>query len=89
MSAPSLATPEQQSAWRDVVTKAWADDKFRQRLIDDPNGVLQEANLPLPPGVNFVVVENEPSRVHLVLPARPEGALEVSELHLSDYDPGF
>jgi hypothetical protein len=89
MSASTLATPDQQSAWRDVVTKAWTDDKYKQRLIDDPNSVLQEANLPLPEGVNFVVVENEPSRVHLVLPARPEGGLDVTQLHLSDYDPGF
>lgn len=89
MSAPALTTPEQQSAWRDVVTKAWSDDAFKERLIDDPNGVLQEANLEPPEGVHFVVVENDPNRVHLVLPARPESGLEVSELHVSDYDPGF
>lgn len=89
MSAPSLATAEQQSAWRDVVTKAWSDEKFKARLVDSPNEVLKEAGLSLPQGVNAVVVENEPSRVHLVLPARPDGELKVSELHLSDYDPGF
>jgi hypothetical protein len=89
MTAPTLATAEQQAAWRDIVAKAWTDEKFKQRLVDDPNGVLAEAGLPLPGGVNFVVVENEPERVHLVLPSRPDGELNVSKLQLSDYDPGF
>jgi len=38
-----------------------------------------------------VVVENEPQRVYLVLPTRPEDELAVREMKNveSDYDPGF
>lgn len=82
-------TPETQNAWRGVIAKAWTDDQYKRRLIDDPNAVLQSAGLPLPQGVHFVVVENEPDRVHLVLPAKPSGDVSIEELHESDYDPGF
>ncbi len=75
--------------WRKIVTRAWTDEKFRQALIDDPNRVLAEHGIPAKPGVHFVVVENEPSRVHLVLPAKPDAAESVTEANaeaMSWYD---
>lgn len=66
------ATSELQAVWRNIVARAWSDATFKQRLLDNPNDVMREAGVPLLDGVNFVVVENEPSRVHLVLPVRPE-----------------
>ncbi len=65
--------------WRSIVTRAWSDERFRQALIDDPNKVLTEHGVPAKPGVHFVVVENEPNRVHLVLPAKPDAAQSVKE----------
>lgn len=82
-------TPETQAGWRSIVARAWSDEDFKQRLVDDPNAVLTEEGLPVPQGVNFVVVENEAQRVHLVLPAKPGGDVSVSQLSDSDYDPGF
>lgn len=78
------ATSELQAVWRSVVARAWSDDAFKQRLLDNPNDVMRESGLALPNGVSFVVVENEPSRVHLVLPVRPE--FQTSELRSSDAD---
>ncbi|MBM3464317.1 MAG: NHLP leader peptide family natural product precursor [Armatimonadetes bacterium] len=62
--------------WRKIIERSWADDQFRQDLLDNPNKVLAEAGFEIPGGVNFVVVENEPGRLHLVLPARPDARLE-------------
>lgn len=86
----SAINPERESAWRDIVTQAWKDEGFKQRLVDDPKKVLAEKGLDIPEGVNIVVVENESDRVHLVLPARP-GNISVQGMPLteSDYDPGF
>ena len=90
-TAQTAMTPESQTAFRKIVAKAWADEQFKQNLIDNPNKALAAEGLAIPAGVNFVVVENEPQRVYLVLPARPESDLSVKEMqHLeSDYDPGF
>lgn len=75
--------------WRKIVTRAWTDEKFRQALIDNPDRVLAEHGISGKPGVHFVVVENEPNRVHLVLPAKPDAAGSVTEANaeaMSWYD---
>jgi len=41
-------TPESQTAWRGIVAKAWADEKFKSRLMDNPNKALAEAGLSIP-----------------------------------------
>lgn len=82
-------TPETQAAWRGIIAQAWNDEGFKSRLMDDPGSVLRGAGVAVPEGVHFVVVENEPNRVHLVLPAKPTGDVSISAAPESDYDPGF
>ena len=90
-TAKTAMTPDVQTAWRGIVANAWADEQFKQRLIDNPNQALADAGVSVPAGVHFVVVENEADRVHLVLPAQPSGNASVQQMqHIeSDYDPGF
>lgn len=85
-------TPEMEKTWREIVAKCWTDNRFKQSLMDNPNKVIADAGIQVPGGVNFVVVENEPGRIHLVLPAAPAGDTSVSPMDqgaVSDYDPGF
>ncbi|MCB9759074.1 MAG: NHLP leader peptide family natural product precursor [Alphaproteobacteria bacterium] len=80
------------AAWQRITERAWADPRFKQSLLDDPNHVLAAHGFPVPAGVNFVVVEDEPTRAHLVLPPPPSAELSISPLDrdaLADYDPGF
>jgi hypothetical protein len=89
MSAEEVANL---AVWDRAVLRSWHDAEFRQKLIDDPNGVLTELGFKTPPGVRFVVVENSGDRRHLVLPAPPSGDVSVQPLDTSplhDYDPGF
>jgi hypothetical protein len=58
--------------WRAMVERSWSDPAYRRKLIDDPDATLAEAGIEVPPGVHFVVVENEVDRLHLVLPAHPD-----------------
>ena len=79
------------AAWDRCVVRAWKDEEFRQKLIDNPNATLAEMGFSVPKGVQFVVVDNTHERRHLVLPA-PSGDVSVKEPStrpLSDYDPGF
>jgi len=82
-------TQEIQDSWRNIVARAWSDDEFKRKLIEDPQAVLADAGLPVSQDVNYVVVENEPQCVHLVLPARPGGDVSIRHTTASDYDPGF
>ena len=85
-------SPEIEQKWKQVIAKCWEDARFKQSLIDDPNAVLAAEGVEVPAGVNFVVVENEADRMHLVLPAAPGSDLSVEAMDraaVSDYDPGF
>jgi hypothetical protein len=57
---------------QDVIGRAVEDDRFRQELKDDPRAVLLRAELGIPEGVEIEIHENEPNRIHLVLPSRPQ-----------------
>jgi hypothetical protein len=67
-----------QDAWRHIVARAWSDPHFKAELLREPDQVLARAGIPCPEGAHFVVVENDPTQLHLVLPAAPaeEAAME-------------
>jgi hypothetical protein len=55
-----------------VIARAWTDEGFKDRLIADPITSLRAEGIEVPEGVHVSVVENTPSRVHLVLPPKPD-----------------
>ena len=63
-----------------IVKRCWEDDAFRQEFTVDPVGTavkyleVPAANLP-----NIVVHEEPPGAWHIVLPAKPAEAGELSE----------
>lgn len=87
--AKNVMTPAVQSAWSQVVARSWSDSSYKQQLLENPDQVLSDAGIPVSQGTRFVVHENKPDEQHLVLPEPPEGDVDVSELPLSEYDPGF
>jgi hypothetical protein len=55
---------------RRLVERSLQDEEFRQRLLDDPKGTLeQELGRGLPEGVQVRVVEETPDTIYLVLPS--------------------
>ena len=53
----------------DLVSKAAEDDDFRGRLVEDTHAVIEEKyGFEIPEGMNLVVVEDDASTIHLVLP---------------------
>ena len=55
--------------WHEVSKRAAEDDHFKQRLLDDPRGVLAEAGHHLPDDLKVTIAEHEPDVLHLVLPS--------------------
>jgi hypothetical protein len=60
-----------QRLYSQITAKAWADPKYKARLLSDPAAVLGEAGVTTLDGRAVTVVENTPKLFHFVLLARP------------------
>ena len=65
-----------------TIARAWADPRFREKLVRDPHAALAEHGVQVPEGKTVKVVENTEDTMHVVLPETPEktGELHVDEL---------
>jgi hypothetical protein len=70
---------EAMKKWAELVGQVWADEKLKQRLLDNPAAVLQEHGIEVLAGVEIRVVENTEKVTYLTLPAKPaEGATQLT-----------
>ena len=66
---------------RRLIEKSLQDESFRQRLIDDPKGAVeQELGARLPEEVRVVTVEETQDTIYLVLPSASMAGAEGGEL---------
>ena len=66
---------------RRIVQRSIEDEDFRQRLIEDPKGAVeQELGTRLPEGVRVVAVEESAETIYLVLPSTSMAGREGGEL---------
>ena len=54
-----------------VVSKAWADPLFKERLKTEPKAVLSEMGINTPESVDIEVLENTNTKTYLTLPVTP------------------
>jgi len=62
---------DQSNQYQQLIAKCWADEAFKQRLLDNPAETLKAEGMALPEGVRVQVVENTAQDFTLVIPARP------------------
>ncbi len=62
-----------------VIARAWSDPDFKAQLLNDPKTVLAGHGIDLPVGLNLKIVENTADTIHIVLPATPSKAGELSD----------
>jgi hypothetical protein len=78
--APSISRHDLEAK---IVKRCWEDEGFRQEFTADPAGAfvryLEVPAMSLP---KIVVCQEEPGSWHIVLPAKPAGAGELSEADL-------
>src|SRR5439155_17381599 len=69
----TAALSENWKKWSQLVAQAWADEKLKQRLMDNPAEVLQGYGIEVPAGVEVRVVESTDKVSCLTLPRKPVG----------------
>jgi hypothetical protein len=58
--------------WSALLKKANTNEDFKQRLLSDPKGAIeQETGIRLPENMNIVTHEQSANTIHLVLPTAP------------------
>lgn len=72
MSNESEDLNQAQFKWAEILTKAWTDEAFKQRLLADPTKVLKESGIPLTPEMKYIIHENTEHQTHIVLPLPPK-----------------
>jgi hypothetical protein len=73
--------PGRQEMERRLIEKSLEDEDFRQRLVEDPKGAVeQELGTRLPEEVRVVAVEESADTIYLVLPSTPMAGAEGGEL---------
>jgi hypothetical protein len=62
-----------------VITKAWMDPAFKERLIANPKKILEQEGVHCS-SKNIEIVENTRNKSYLVLPEKPQGQLSEKEM---------
>jgi hypothetical protein len=62
---------DQANQYQQLIAKCWADEAFKQRLLDDPAGTLKAEGISVPEGVTIRVMENTGQEMILVIPSMP------------------
>jgi len=76
-----MKSPEEfHKIWAKIVAKAWSDPAFKDRLMKDPAGVLDEYGCEASSGTEFHIDEDTERSIHLTLPHKPSGELSDQEL---------
>ena len=65
------ATIEERKEYAKVIAKAWVDEEFKKRLIEDPATVLKENGIEIPEGMTVKVVERKENEILIPLPPVP------------------
>ncbi len=55
-----------------MVERAWSDDAYKARLLEDSTAVMREAGIDIPDGITVKVVEDTANLVHIIMPPKPQ-----------------
>lgn len=67
--------------YQDVARRAHEDPDFRERLLEDPRSIVAEvAGIEIEDDTEVVVLEDDPKRLHIILPPAGVSLPELDEM---------
>jgi len=61
-----------------AIAKAWTDDAYKAKLLDNPHVALSEVGVDIPADTSIKMIENTADTTHIVLPVAPVNAVQLS-----------
>ncbi len=74
---------EERNQLAELFAACWKDEALKARFMADPKAVLAEYGMHVPDDMDVKVVENADNRVHIKMPAAPDGHMSLSDEELS------
>ncbi len=71
---------EQRKKLAQVIKKAWTDEAFMAKLLEDATTVLAEEGIELPEGMKVKALKITKELSYLVIPPKPTGAITDGDL---------
>lgn len=71
---------ELSAIWSQIIKKAWTDEAFKKKLLNNPNEVFKEYKVEVPQGMQVKVIEAPLNTKVIVLPPKQSGELSQAEL---------
>ncbi len=77
---------DQAQLYQQIIAKCWADDSFKQQLLNDTSATLKAEGVEIPEGYSVKVLENTPQTFHIVI---PNTSAQLTDDQLDDVTGGF
>lgn len=55
-----------------IIARAWGDDAFRERLMNEPWEALKEMGMDVPEDMSIAITQEKEKTFHLVIPPKPD-----------------
>lgn len=72
-------TIEERKEYAKVIARAWVDEEFKKRLLEDPRMVLKENGIEIPEGVTVRFVEQKENEILIPFHPRPSETYDLSD----------
>ncbi len=72
--------PQVRKAFAKIIARAWSDEEFKRKLINNPAEAIKEYGLKPTPGKTLKVVINDSKTEYFHLPIKPSEAMSEEEL---------
>jgi hypothetical protein len=65
-----MNNPDAKKIWAEIVAKAWKDEKFKEKLLSNPEEVFKKYGYILPKHTSIQVLEDTDNKHYLILPQK-------------------
>jgi len=75
-----ITNEEMRKKYAKIVAKAWADDDYKKKLIENPKEILKQEGIVIPDNIKIRILENSETKLNFILPPKPDNLYEINQI---------